>query len=114
VCRLVHPPTKARGAETAAGTRERDQSRQAAIFARKVREASLHDATVEVSIELCAHKFRQSGLPPFFDGRIQRGEVFPHHLMQRLGKRVVLLVDLCPPPRSGGNVRQTLSAMRAA
>jgi hypothetical protein len=114
VRRLVHPPAQTRGAETTTGAGEGDQTRQAAIFARQVREASLHDATVEVPRELGAHKFRQSGLPPFLDSRIERRQVFSHHPMQRLGKRIVLLVDPWPPPHSGGDVGQSLSAIRAA
>ena len=116
VRRLVHPTTKARGAKATTGAREGDQSRQAATFARQVCEASLHDATVEVPRELGAHKVRQSGLPPFLDGRIERRQVFPHHLVQRLRKGVVFLVDPWPPPHSGGggDVGQSLSAMRTA
>jgi hypothetical protein len=77
VRRLVHPTAQARGAKATTGAREGDQSRQAAIFARQVREASLHDATVEVPRELGAHKVRQSGLPPFLDGRIEESPGFP-------------------------------------
>jgi len=84
------------------------------IFARQVREASLHDATVQVPVELGAHEFRQFGLPPFFHGRIERRQVFPYHPMQRLGKGVVLLVHPWPPLRTGGDVGQRMSAMRAA
>ena len=110
---LVHPPTQARGTKTTTGTGEGDQTRQSAIFARKVGEASLHDAAVEVPRKLRAHKLRQSGLPPFFDGRIERGQVFPHHLMQRLRKGVVPLVHPWPTPASCGDGRPSRFAMRA-
>ena len=109
--RLVHPTTKTRGAEAPTGTREGHQSRHAAILARKVCEASLQDATVEVAGKLGAHEFRQSTVPSLFDSGIERGQVFPHHLVQRLSERVVL--DAWPPPHSV-DVGQRPSAMRAA
>jgi len=62
--------------------------------------------------KLGAHEFRQSTVPSFFDRRIERRQVLPHYLVQRLSERIVLIVDPWPPPRSG-DLGQYLSAMLA-